>query len=153
MFFSASTLAATAALLSAASAVSAQSVPNAASPLQLAEVSAEYANSGLNDTGCVSRSLLRSGALFAWLRLGGACAAAIQRRANPTRRRTRRSTNFKTSDCCADLKITLCADRNAGFGISLDAKALLNVFLANGEEIQSVRSSRDPVRKSLGISD
>ncbi|BGP56618.1 hypothetical protein JCM8202_000196 [Rhodotorula sphaerocarpa] len=93
MFFSASTLAATAALLSAASAVSAQSVPNAASPLQLAEVSAEYANSGLNDTG------------------------------------------------------------NAGFGISLDAKALLNVFLANGEEIQNGQSySVDAVNSMPSIS-
>ncbi|GAA5883114.1 hypothetical protein JCM3774_002860 [Rhodotorula dairenensis] len=75
MLFTASTFAA-AALLSA-SAVSAQSIPAAADATQLATVSAQYANSGLNETG------------------------------------------------------------NAGFGISLDAKALLNVILASGEQVQN----------------
>ncbi|GAA5961822.1 hypothetical protein JCM8115_001431 [Rhodotorula mucilaginosa] len=75
MLFTASSFAAVALL--SASAVSAQSIPAAADATQLATVSAQYANSGLNETG------------------------------------------------------------NAGFGISLDAKALLNVILASGEQVQN----------------
>lgn len=49
MLFTASSFAAVALL--SASAVSAQSIPPAADATQLATVSAQYANSGLNNTG------------------------------------------------------------------------------------------------------
>lgn len=115
------------ALASFAASAGAQSIPDSASALDLRLVSEQYDNSDLDEDGCVSLSLCRTRCAHGRVR--------VRRRSEPT---------FADA-FAARASSRLCASwvcSNAGFGIELDAKALLTVVYPGAGVIECVGMSR-----------